>query len=363
MLNDLSFSDYITQCRTLIETRRPDLQQKQPHHERILSANSPFEYYPSDTSLQSGALLIHGLLDSPFSLRDIGTQLQAKGILSRSVLLPGHGTTPNDLLQVRYNDWIETVRYGISTFKNEVDRLYLVGYSTGAALSIYHALQDLPIAGLILLAPAIKIKTPIDQMIEWTWFTKQFTKHHQWVCREEEIDYAKYLSIAYNAVKQVSKLTNLVNELRKQRPLPCKVMMVVSREDETVCSNSAIDFFTSTSHPASQLLLYTSQDHIYPDARILTRLTRHADLGIQHLSHVSIPFSPTNPHYGQQGDYLYASHTAAKETIYGAYNRVEEQLFDKLYQFRLLKQKRRQLTYNPDFDFMAEKIIEFMSTR
>lgn len=361
----LPFSEYIARTRAIIKARRPDLQQAPLNAELILDANSPFELYPAQpiynhNKLKYGILLIHGLLTGPFSLKDIGLRLQANGMLCRAILLPGHGTKPSDLLSTSYDDWIQSVRYGIETLKNEVDHIYLIGYSTGATLSIFHALQDSSIAGIILLAPAIQIKAPVDIVVTWHALTKWFTDNKLWVYREAEIDYAKYLSIPFNAVTQVALLTNLIKELYRTRGLSCPVFMAVSHEDETISSHSAIDFFSSLKNQHNTLLLYTSYNHTYPDLRILTRQTNKPDLYIRHFSHVSIPFAPTNPHYGQNGDYAYASHADANGVIFGAYNRLEVNLYEFLHKLKLIKNKRQELTYNPDFDFMAEKIVKFI---
>jgi len=361
----IPFSEYIAHSRSIINERRLDLQQNPVNSKLILDANSPFELNPANpiygsSRLKYGVLLIHGLLDCPFTLRDIAKRLQANGMLCRAVLLPGHGTTPSDLLSISYHDWIQSVRYGIETLKKEVDQIYLVGYSTGATLSVFHALQQTKIAGIILLSPAIQIKAPVDIVVGWHSLTRWFTNNKQWLYREEEIDYAKYLSIPFNAVTQVGLLTQLVRELYQTHELSCPVFMAVSHEDETISSHRAIDFFSSLKNPNSKLLLYTSYNHTYPDSRILTRQTSSPDLHIQHFSHASIPFAPNNSHYGRNGDYAHASHAHTNGVIFGAYNRIEVNMYEFLHKLKLIKNKRQELTYNPDFDFMSEKIVQFI---
>ena len=179
--------------------------------------------------------------------------------------------------------------------------------------------------------------------------------------QEAESDYAKYQSITFNAVSQVSQLTTVIRELNAEYPLSCPIYMALSREDETISSHQAIDFFSNQHNEDSRLLLYTSVDHRYPDTRITTRQCNDPAKNIQHCSHVSIPFAPTNRHYGANGDYLYASHADEKNIIYGAYNRIEQQFFDLLYTAKIIGCRRRELTYNPDFDFMAQDISEFIS--
>lgn len=357
----LAFSDYIQQCQALIASKRPDLRTVSPLSQRILGANSPYELRPepaSSAKIKRGVLLIHGLLDCPFSLRDIGGQLQQAGILCRSILLPGHGTTPSDLLHVSYHDWIKAVRYGVESLKKEVDQVYLIGYSTGAALSIYHALQDSHINGIVLLSPAIRIKAPVDLVVGWKQITKFLRGNLPWVYREKEDDYAKYLSIAFNAVSQVSQLTEVIHDLRRLNELKQPMLMVMSREDETVSSYRAIDYFSALKNPDNRFLLYTSIDHRYPDSRITARLSGHPELNIKHFSHTAIPFSPQNSHYGQQGDYPYASGNMA--FTYGAYNRLEVKASNILHQIGVLKSPRRELTYNPDFEYMAKQITQFI---
>lgn len=361
---NLPFSEYIARNRALIEKRRTDLQKTGLDANIIINANSPFELYPNTINKNSqskfGALLIHGLLDSPLSLRDIGLRLQANGVLCRAILLPGHGTIPHDLLHVSYQEWIQAVRYGVETLRREVDHIFLIGYSTGAALSVHQALTDPQIAGIVLLAPAIKVKAPVDIVVAWHRLLKVFSSEQQWLYREEEIDYAKYHSIGFNAVTQVTELTKLLYKLKQAHTLSCPLFMAVSREDETISSHSAIDFFINLPNKENKLLLYTSVDHPYPDQRIVTRQTCCPELGIKHFSHVSIPFAPDNPHYGPNGDYVYASRAKTKNVIYGAYNRIEVNASDLLHKLNLLRKRRCELTFNPDFEFMSEMISNFI---
>lgn len=362
--NHLPFSDYITGCRAIIKERRIDLQPAGSHANLIIDANSPFELYPSNpihsvNRLKYGVLLLHGLLDCPYSLKDLGKHLQANGILCRSILLPGHGTTPEDLLSVSYQDWIKAVRYGVDSLSKEVDHIYLAGYSTGAALSVHEALQSSHLSGIILIAPAIRIKIPINLVVSWHYLKRWLhINHNQWIDKVKEIDYAKYLSIPFNAVNQVSKLTDVVRDLRQQRTLTCPIFMAVSREDETISSQKAIHFFSGLNNPRSQLLLYANTTETIADKRIHVRTTQYPDLNIKHFSHVALPYAPNNPHYGQHGDYLFASNQPG--FLYGAFSRVEYKMLNRLHQLKLSKNKYRQLTYNPDFDYMADEITRFI---
>lgn len=362
----LPFDQYILACQNMIRARRTDLH-KYPHVEpsTIVAANSPFELLPdhpnwADKSPRTGVLLIHGLFDCPFSVRDIANQLHAQGMMCRSVLLPGQGTVPSDLLHVTYHDWINAVRYAVNGFKQEVDRLFLVGYSTGAALSIYEAIQDSEVTGIVLLSPAIKIKMPIDLIMGWRRFVKWLRNKHKWAYIEDEIDYAKYHSIAFNPVEQVHKLTHVVAELNQQHRITTPLMMVTSEDDETISSDAVVEFFAGTQNTKNKLIYYTANHNRFDDDRIIYRQSHFEKLHINNFSHVCIPFAPTNYYYGENGTYQNAAHPNTKEYVYGGYNRLESKATGFLQETGLLKRTRRELTYNPDFDFMAQEIVKFV---
>jgi esterase/lipase len=365
----LSFQDYIQRSREIIEKYRVKwLNLSDTFAKHVLAANTPYELYPphpkreSNGKLKYGVLLVHGLLDSPFSLRDIGNQLQKNGMLCRSILLPGHGTIPSDLVHVSYHDWIQAVRYGVETLRHEVEHIFLIGYSTGAALSVYQAMQDAHIAGLILLSPAIRIKNPVDYIIGWHGLMKHLSRNNtRWIFARKEIDYAKYQSVAFNPVSQVAKLTDVLEELRHHHHLHVPMFMVMSREDETISSAQAINFFSAFQNQYSKVLLYSGTDYPYHDSRILTRNSCYPELNIQNFSHIAIPFAPDNTHYGQHGDCPIASRID-KNAIYGAYSHLAERFYHQFYQFGFLSMPRYELTYNPDFSFMADNIIKFITT-
>ncbi|EKD73575.1 MAG: hypothetical protein ACD_45C00259G0002 [uncultured bacterium] len=331
-----SFQAYIAEQCNIIHKKRTDLNDLCV--QKIIHANSPFELYPNhpiqtNKRLKYGALLIHGLLDSPFSLRDIAHHLKNHGILSRAILLPGHGTIPDDLLSITYDDWIKAVRFGIDSLKNQVEQIFMVGYSTGAALSIYHAYQESAICGMILLSPAIKIKAPIRFIVHWHRFIKKFGRdHYQWLYKSKENDYAKYQSIPFNAITQVAKLTDVIQTLHTKHSLETPLFLIMSHDDETVSSRGALQFFKNLPHPASRFMLYTTQQLHFNDSRICTRFTHPESMHIKHYAHAAIPFSPNNLHYGMMGDY---ETTSISSTI----------------------------SYNPDFSYMANEIVRFIKNQ
>lgn len=352
---NLSFKDYIHDCRTYIKTVRTA--QDSAPLESIATLNSPFEFNPNvDKKHPIGLLFIHGLLDSPFTMRDLADRFFEQEMLCRGVLLPGHGTTPEHLLHIHYQDWIKAVDYGIETLRSDAEKIFLVGYSTGATLSLYHALRHDNIAGMILIAPAIKIKFPADPLMHLLPYLTWTNKRNVWIKKENEIDYAKYLSISYHAVCQVSELTKQLPAIMKPS---CPIFVVVSDDDETISSTAAIRAFQKTSNPKSKLLIYTPHPKKQNDPRITERNSYFPDQHIDHFSHRCLPFSPTNPHYGINGDYAKRSHVENGKR-YGAYIGFLGHYYALLHKLQVTREIRQELTYNPDFDCMSDELIAFV---
>jgi carboxylesterase len=78
-----------------------------------------------------GVLLVHGFTGSPASMRPWGEFLHSKGYTVRVPLLPGHGTQPEDLNKVKWQEWPAKVEFELSELRKTCDVIFLVGLSMG----------------------------------------------------------------------------------------------------------------------------------------------------------------------------------------------------------------------------------------
>lgn len=81
-----------------------------------------------------GILLMHGFTGSPVSLRPLAELLAKRGFAVEMPLLPGHGTTPRDLLPFRYADWRAEALAGLQRLRARTERAVVVGLSMGGTL-------------------------------------------------------------------------------------------------------------------------------------------------------------------------------------------------------------------------------------
>ena len=111
-----------------------------------------------------GVLLVHGFTGSPASMRPWGEFLHSKGYSVRVPLLPGHGTHPENLNKVKWQEWPAKVEFELSELRKSCDVIFLIGLSMGGGtvLNVAASNND-SIDGLILVNPMIHVKgVPVE---------------------------------------------------------------------------------------------------------------------------------------------------------------------------------------------------------
>ncbi|MGB1140176.1 MAG: alpha/beta hydrolase [Halioglobus sp.] len=232
--------------------------------------NRTFELIPA--SARGGVLLLHGMSDSPYSLRAIGQTLYEGGYRVVGLRLPGHGTIPAGLTTVRWQEMAAVTELAMSHLSGELTGkpLHIVGYSTGAALALNYALDakereelTLP-ASLVLVSPAIGI-SPAAALarVMRRLGALPGLEHLAWLDVMQEFDPYKYNSFAANAAEQVHRLTRRV--ARRVAAFTASddevflppILALKSTVDATVDTNALVDsLLARLSDDRHELVLY-----------------------------------------------------------------------------------------------------------
>ena len=104
-----------------------------------------------------GCLLIHGFTGSPPELRPLGEYLAARGVTVSGPLLPGHGTTPQDLATTTWKQWYSCVEQAYQDMSGRCSQVFVGGFSLGSLLAV-HLAADHELPGLILMSPAFWLR-------------------------------------------------------------------------------------------------------------------------------------------------------------------------------------------------------------
>lgn len=166
-------------------------------------------------------LLVHGLSDSPYSMRGLALALHRAGLTVYGLRLPGHGTIPAGLDDVGWKDWLAAVGLTVRHIRAAHPRapFFYAGYSTGATLGLKFAAEavaaqrlDLLPARLFLLSPALGV-SPFAPLANVQRLVSRWgiAPKARWGNVGPEIDPHKYESFAKNAGAQIAALVSSLN--------------------------------------------------------------------------------------------------------------------------------------------------------
>lgn len=122
----------------------------------VLPGAEPFSGGPGP----HGVLVLHGLTGSPQSLRSLATAFAAAGFAVELPLLPGHGTTVEDLATTGWDDWSGAAEMAYQELASRCDRMVLAGLSAGGSLAVWLAAHHPEVAGVVVVNPFIDPPAP-----------------------------------------------------------------------------------------------------------------------------------------------------------------------------------------------------------
>ncbi len=373
--------------------------------------NRTFELVPEN--IKGGVLLLHGLTDSPYSLRRIGEILYSRGFYVLGLRLPGHGTIPSALTRVNWEDWVAASRIGARHVRARVgtDKPFVMaGYSNGGGLSVKYALdalndRDLPLPDqLLLFSPEIGIE-PLARIAN---FHKLFSflpyfEKSKWLSIEPEYDPFKYNSFPKNAAQQAWEITvSLQSQLEDaQKSGALKgfppILTFLSWTDATVKTAATVQrLYSQLETSGSELVIFDvnrtdrlslfipaansspllrleAEDDLPYRLTVITNSGSHSQQvaqksksphseiiatsplsmewprGLYSLSHVAIPFAADDPVYGTGGD---------RQGGYSGLSLGALQPRGETHLLTVSLTQLMRLRYNPFFDYVEQRVVE-----
>jgi carboxylesterase len=111
-------------------------------------------YWPKGPT---AVLCLHGFTATTVDVRGIAGIFSKNDFTTSAPLLPGHGTTPEDLNATSWRDWFNTAEQAYLELRKNHQHIFILGESLGGLLALHLAVKYQDISGLMLLAPALII--------------------------------------------------------------------------------------------------------------------------------------------------------------------------------------------------------------
>jgi carboxylesterase len=118
----------------------------------VLDGAEPF----TATGGDRGVLVLHGFTGSPVSMRPIAESLADRGFSVELPLLPGHGTSLDDMVPTRWSDWSAAAEAALESLAARTSSVAIVGLSMGGGLACWLAEHHPEVVALVLVNPLVQ---------------------------------------------------------------------------------------------------------------------------------------------------------------------------------------------------------------
>ena len=220
----------------------------------ILPGAEPF----SASGGPDAVLVVHGFTGNPQSMRPLAEAFAAAGFTVELPLLPGHGTSVEDMIQTRWDDWSGAAEAAYLDLKARARRVVVAGLSMGGTITCWLAARHPEIAGIVCINPAAE---PVaDSFIE---AVQGMEATGATVMEGIGSDIAKPGSVesAYKdtPLAPLRSMFGAVMELQALLPdIRCPLLLFTSTQDHVVAPSGSDHLAASVSGPVERVILERS---------------------------------------------------------------------------------------------------------
>ncbi len=188
----------------------------------------------------TGILLVHGYLSAPKEMEEMAQYLNKLGFKTYLVRLKGHGTSPINLEDIKWQDWYQSLNCGYAALKLVCRKVFIVGFSTGGLLALVAAVKKKnKINGIICINPAMKIQDIRARLISgvqlWNDVLKKFKINKgqlRFVENHSENPQTNYSLNYINGIEQLEFLMNFCRENLEK--ITCPALIIQSQQDPVI---------------------------------------------------------------------------------------------------------------------------------
>lgn len=235
--------------------------------ETATESGRPYFELPDKRHHEVGVLLVHGFLASPAEMRPLANKLLDAGYPVYGVRLPGHGTSPVDLREQSWEDWLFAVRRAYQILAAHVDKICLVGFSTGGALSLIHASEKPDkLVATVVANPPVKFKNKnmmfvplihnVSQVVRWASSLEGVMPY-----RSNNPEHARinYRHIPVRGVYELVRMNYAISQQLEMVECPC--LLLQSSNDPVVAVDSAKIILNKLTHSNVTYIEVNSDRH------------------------------------------------------------------------------------------------------
>ncbi len=214
-----------------------------------------------------GVLLVHGYMAAPEEIKVLAEKIFKAGYDVYGVRLRGHGTSPDDLSSMQWQDWYESVNRGYVAIKNSTKKFVIAGFSTGAGLALLQAARKPDkFKGVIPISAPLKLQNITASLSGAVVFFNNILdkfkldkKKIEFVPNNPENPHINYTRNPIKGVYELDQLMNIVEKELKYIEVPA--LVIQGSHDPVVNPQSADEIFEKIGSKQKTLVKINSERH------------------------------------------------------------------------------------------------------
>lgn len=223
-------------------------------------------FYLKSDALDLGIFLVHGYMAAPLEIRTLAAYLNNLNITVYAPRLKGHGTSPEDLAQCHYMEWVESVEKGYTVVKNRCDRVIAGGFSMGAGLAIDLAARVDDLCGLFAIAPPLKLQNFSSNFVPavnlWNRLLKRIHIDRNRMEYVENTPENPHINYSRNPIAAVAEMGQLMDALEPRlSSVTVPTLIVQSQADPVVDPKGSRTIFKKLGSVDKEYLLINYPHH------------------------------------------------------------------------------------------------------
>ncbi|MDR3426150.1 MULTISPECIES: alpha/beta hydrolase [Silvimonas] len=229
-----------------------------------------------------GVLLVHGLGGTQYDLGSLHKILKKAGVDTHTLTLPGHGTQPEDLLDVVAEDWLAAVEAQYHELAAQYETLHVMGMCLGSLIAVEVVKRVGHTKGkLIALAPPVFLdgwSTPWYRGLRYLVYKLPSLARKMKVVEEDPFgikndlvraivkakfergDNFHYAWVPLACIRQVDRLRSWV--VQGLSAITCPTLVIHAREDELTSPRSAEFLVKEIGADHAQMIIVENSYHM-----------------------------------------------------------------------------------------------------
>lgn len=225
----------------------------------------PFLLVPD--RFKAGVVLVHGYLAAPREVRALAGYLYERGYVVYGVRLKGHGTAPEDLARVKWEEWYESVNRGYVIIKTFTDNIILGGFSTGGCLALMGAgLKQEKIRAVFSISAPLKLRQFSARLVPTVLGFNSLLQRigggetgWEYVDTTPENEHINYKRNPLTGVRELNRAMEAMEDRLADIVVP--TLIIQGSRDPIVDPSSGPDIFAKVGTPLKELAVFERENH------------------------------------------------------------------------------------------------------